>query len=251
MSARVSSDDMDILVTAVIIQRQSGGNLAELLDNIANTIRDRVKIKRELKTITAQGRISGLVISIPPFVLCGIIYLISPSQMSLLLQGRWASNDGRGSIDGGYGNRTDTQSNQDRDIGVLSVLAAIVLMVFISCFLVSFTLLYYLKRNRLSISRRLENIKKSVNGTEHEEFSQPLFSRVLRPMLDSMGKTMMKVTPSELVSSLGKKIAKAGNPGNLDVKGWINIQATLSAGLPVITLILCIKSGTPAGPLLY
>jgi tight adherence protein C len=127
------------------------------------------------------------------------------------------------------------------------VLAAIVLMVFISCFLVSFTLLYYLKRNRLSISRRLENIKKSVNGTEHEEFSQPLFSRVLRPMLDSMGKTMMKVTPSELVSSLGKKIAKAGNPGNLDVKGWINIQATLSAGLPVITLILCIKSGTPAG----
>lgn len=84
MSARVSSDDMDILVTAVIIQRQSGGNLAELLDNIANTIRDRVKIKRELKTITAQGRISGLVISILPFVLCGIIYLISPSQMSLL-----------------------------------------------------------------------------------------------------------------------------------------------------------------------
>lgn len=84
MAARISSDDMDILVTAVIIQRQSGGNLAELLDNIAATIRDRVKIKRELKTITAQGRISGLVISILPFVLCGIIYLISPSQMSLL-----------------------------------------------------------------------------------------------------------------------------------------------------------------------
>ncbi|MGE5615235.1 MAG: type II secretion system F family protein [Bacillota bacterium] len=84
MAARISSDDMDILVTAVIIQRQSGGNLAELLDSIAATIRDRVKIKRDLKTITAQGRISGLIISILPFVLCGIIYLMNPSQMSLL-----------------------------------------------------------------------------------------------------------------------------------------------------------------------
>jgi tight adherence protein B len=84
MAARILSDDMDILVTAVIIQRQSGGNLSELLDNIAATIRDRVKIKRDLKTITAQGRISGLIISILPFVLCGIIYLINPSQMGLL-----------------------------------------------------------------------------------------------------------------------------------------------------------------------
>ncbi|MGE5615236.1 MAG: type II secretion system F family protein [Bacillota bacterium] len=127
------------------------------------------------------------------------------------------------------------------------MLAAIVLMVFISCFLLIYALLSCLKSDKLSILRRLENIKQSKSGTEPEEFSQPLFSRVLRPMLDSMGKAMMKVTPGELVSSLEIKIAIAGNPGNLDVKGWINIQAMLSAGLPLITLLLSIKSGIPAG----
>lgn len=84
MVARVSSEDLELVVTAVMIQRQVGGNLAEVLDNITTTIRDRIKIKGELKTITAQGKISGYVISILPFILCGIIYLITPQMMSLL-----------------------------------------------------------------------------------------------------------------------------------------------------------------------
>lgn len=81
---RVSSEDLELVITAVLIQRQVGGNLAEVLDNITATIRDRVKIKGELKAITAQGRISGLVISLLPLVLCAAIYMINPGQMSLL-----------------------------------------------------------------------------------------------------------------------------------------------------------------------
>jgi tight adherence protein B len=84
MTDRVASEDLELVVTAVMIQRQVGGNLSEVLDNITNTIRERVKIKGELKTITAQGKISGLVISLLPFVLCGLIYLINPQMMSLL-----------------------------------------------------------------------------------------------------------------------------------------------------------------------
>lgn len=84
MTGRVASEDLELVVTAVMIQRQVGGNLAEVLDNITATIRERVKIKGELKTITAQGKISGIVISILPFILCGLIYLINPAQMSLL-----------------------------------------------------------------------------------------------------------------------------------------------------------------------
>jgi tight adherence protein B len=61
-----------------------GGNLAEVLDKITETIRDRVRIKGELKAITAQGRISGIVISLLPVVLCLIIYMINPGHMSLL-----------------------------------------------------------------------------------------------------------------------------------------------------------------------
>jgi tight adherence protein B len=84
MTGRVSSEDLELVVTAVMIQRQVGGNLSEVLDNITATIRDRVKIKGELKTITAQGKISGLVISLLPLILCGLIFLISPKMMSLL-----------------------------------------------------------------------------------------------------------------------------------------------------------------------
>lgn len=84
MAARVASEDLELVVTAVMIQRQVGGNLSEVLDNITATIRNRVKIKGELKTITAQGRMSGLVISVLPLVLCGLIFLINPTMMSLL-----------------------------------------------------------------------------------------------------------------------------------------------------------------------
>lgn len=84
MVTRVKSEDLELMVTALMIQRQVGGNLAEVLDKITETIRDRVKIKGELKAITAQGRVSGLVISILPLILSFIVYTINPGQMSLL-----------------------------------------------------------------------------------------------------------------------------------------------------------------------
>lgn len=81
---RVSSDDLELVITAVLIQRQIGGNLAEVLDNISSTIRDRVKIKGEVRTITAQGRMSGLIISLLPLILGLLIYLINPEHISVL-----------------------------------------------------------------------------------------------------------------------------------------------------------------------
>lgn len=81
---RVKSDDLELIVTAVLIQRQVGGNLSEVLDSISSTIRERIKIKGEIKTVTAQGRVSGLVISLLPPVLGLIIFLINPEHISLL-----------------------------------------------------------------------------------------------------------------------------------------------------------------------
>lgn len=81
---RVSSDDLELIVTAVLIQRQVGGNLAEVLDNISSTIRERIKIKGEVKTVTAQGRMSGLIISLLPVVLGLILLLINPEHIYIL-----------------------------------------------------------------------------------------------------------------------------------------------------------------------
>ena len=84
MAKRVNSDDLDLVMTAVLIQRQIGGNLAEILDNIAGTIRERMKIKGEIKTLTAQGRISGIIVGSLPIGLGMIIHLLNPGYIKVL-----------------------------------------------------------------------------------------------------------------------------------------------------------------------
>lgn len=84
MVHRTASDDLELVITAVLIQRQVGGNLAEVLDNISSTIRERVKIKGEVKTVTAQGKASGIIISLLPVTLGFILYLINPEHIKIL-----------------------------------------------------------------------------------------------------------------------------------------------------------------------
>lgn len=81
---RVNSDDMDLLVTAVLIQRQVGGNLAEILDNISHTIRERIRIQGEIRTLTAQGKISGLIIGLIPPILVVILLIMNPDYVKPL-----------------------------------------------------------------------------------------------------------------------------------------------------------------------
>lgn len=81
LSSRVNSEDMDLVVTAVLIQRQVGGNLSEVLDNIADAIRDRIRIKGKINTLTAQGRISGLIIGILPILLGLYMFAVKPSYI--------------------------------------------------------------------------------------------------------------------------------------------------------------------------
>lgn len=84
MLRRVPSEDLDLVITAVNIQREVGGNLAEVLDTISFTIRERVRIKGEIRTLTAQGRLSGWIISFLPMVLGLILFFINPEYMSQL-----------------------------------------------------------------------------------------------------------------------------------------------------------------------
>ena len=82
MVRRVKSDDLDLMVTAISIQYQVGGNLAEILDSIAYTIRERVRIKGEIQTLTAQQRISGYVVAFLPIGLASFLFIIAPSFMA-------------------------------------------------------------------------------------------------------------------------------------------------------------------------
>lgn len=84
MSQRTEDDDVDMFVTALIIQRQVGGNLAEILDTIADTIRERVKLRGDIKTLTAEGKFSALVITLLPIAIAAVIFFLNPSYISTL-----------------------------------------------------------------------------------------------------------------------------------------------------------------------
>ena len=84
LAKRINSDDLDLVLTSVLIQRQIGGNLAEILDSIAGTIRERVKIKGQIKTLTAQGRISGLIVGLLPIGLGLVIQVLNPEYIKVL-----------------------------------------------------------------------------------------------------------------------------------------------------------------------
>jgi tight adherence protein B len=81
MVRRVRSEDLELMATAITIQHQVGGNLAEILDSIAYTIRERIRIKGEIRTLTAQQRMSGYVVAGLPIGLAGLLFIIAPSFM--------------------------------------------------------------------------------------------------------------------------------------------------------------------------
>ena len=93
MNKRMDSSDFDLVVTAVIIQREVGGNLAQILDTISETIVERIRLKREMYTLTAQGRMSAKVIFLLPFIIGTFLYFVNPSQIMMLFEdpvGRFA-----------------------------------------------------------------------------------------------------------------------------------------------------------------
>jgi tight adherence protein B len=83
---RVQSSDLDFIVVAILLHRKVGGNLPEILDNIADTIRDRLRMKREMNVLTAHARGSATMISALPLILGVVMYAITPKYFAPMLQ---------------------------------------------------------------------------------------------------------------------------------------------------------------------
>jgi tight adherence protein B len=84
MAQRVPIQDVRIVITAILIQKETGGNLAEVLDKCSHVIRERFRLKREIKTKTAQGRLTGIILTLLPVILGFLLYLVNPKHISLL-----------------------------------------------------------------------------------------------------------------------------------------------------------------------
>ena len=84
LTNRMESEDLKLIINAIVIQKDVGGNLSEVLDNIGETIRERQKIKNELKTLTAQGKLSGFIVGALPVFLGLAIFLLNREYVSVL-----------------------------------------------------------------------------------------------------------------------------------------------------------------------
>jgi tight adherence protein B len=84
MLMRMQSDELRLIMNAVLIQKDIGGNLAEILDNISGTLRERQKMRDELRTLMAQGKLSGIIVSMLPVFLGAVIYLLNKEYMIAL-----------------------------------------------------------------------------------------------------------------------------------------------------------------------
>ena len=84
-AARVKVLDARFFATAVLTQRETGGNLSEIFDNLANVIRERFKVKRQVRVISAHGRITGLVLGLLPVAVAGALMVVSPTHLRLLI----------------------------------------------------------------------------------------------------------------------------------------------------------------------
>jgi tight adherence protein B len=86
--SRVESEDLDLVITAVNIQREVGGNLAEILETISHTIRERIKLKGEIRVLTSQGRYTGYLISGLPIAVALFLSVIQPGFMNPMFENR-------------------------------------------------------------------------------------------------------------------------------------------------------------------
>jgi len=80
---RIQNTDLELIVSAVLIQRQVGGNLAEILESISNTIKERLKIKKDVRVLTSSARMSGMIVGLLPVFLLCVLMLINPNYMKI------------------------------------------------------------------------------------------------------------------------------------------------------------------------
>jgi tight adherence protein C len=107
---------------------------------------------------------------------------------------------------------------------------------FASILLLFYNILSLINSKRETIRKRLKRISDIPLKKENEELDKSLVSRIIIPVLDSISRFVLKITPKELISSFEKKVVTAGMPYRISAKGWINIRAVIIVILPLLTI---------------
>lgn len=114
------------------------------------------------------------------------------------------------------------------------MLHLVLFLVFTTLYIFFYMILGKLYKSRLIVNIRLDRITSESSKTEEDELNQPLFVRIIRPVLDDISRTVMRVTPKEIISVFEKRVIMAGSPYNLTVKDWINLQVAAVFCFPLL-----------------
>ena len=238
LQRRVRSDDLDLMTTAIAIHHTVGGNLAEILDSIAYTIRERVRIKGEIKTLTAQQRMSGYVVGFLPVALVILLSVIAPSFMEPMLRtppellglplglfilGCRRADDGR---------RLHPHPPHRRYRGLAMLPLIVAALAGLGVLLVFFA--FAGSRPMDPVQARLSQLGSMQARTLEEiELQQPLFERTLRPMAARLSGIAQRFASPQKVSRTESRLMMGGNPGDLrtiDFLGMKLVVAGLTGG---------------------
>lgn len=118
----------------------------------------------------------------------------------------------------------------------------IILLLFISLSYFTYNVLNIRESSKIGISERLDYIKyQTEDSTTEDELSTPFKERVIKPVLEGVGKAVLRLAPKEMIAGMENKIIMAGKPYNWGVKNWLGIQAFMILGLPVLILLFYIQ----------
>jgi len=84
MGVRIPSTDLQFLITAILVQKDTGGDLTEILDRSSHVIRERIQLEGEVRTLTAQGRLTGWILTLLPIVMLALLSIVTPGYSDLL-----------------------------------------------------------------------------------------------------------------------------------------------------------------------
>lgn len=131
------------------------------------------------------------------------------------------------------------------------MLYAVMLFSFICLFMIFYTCTGAILKRKQVVQIRLEMIEKQGAKISDNELNQSLFVRVIRPLLDITSKTVLRITPKEIVSSLEKKVLMAGKSIKLSVKDLINVQLAIVVGLPLFTIFVSYSLGVQVKQIIF
>lgn len=123
------------------------------------------------------------------------------------------------------------------------MLVAVIILCFISTLLIILAFSSLFVGEKAIISSRLSRIGKIKTLEAHDELNLPLYTRVIKPIVDEVNKSIAKIMPSEIKAKIEKKLQQAGNPLGFTVNSWINFQIGLLFGLPLFTIAVAMIGG--------